>query len=650
MPGTHSAMSRHMFTLNGNVLASGGAKNLAKGQFTIVKSDTATSAGATVVAAGDFAGLSAKQVLEMRLGKHRVPEVRTALNSKPYASETFKLSDIVDIKKITPKFETRKFDELIVGYDGINDASAINLAEGEHAVLDILLKGDHVGFITNSCSYPLKFHFGREVGETNQDTVKRAVKALKAMTLTNGVSVNEVVDISVVDSSNLVLTGVPYTFFNLKVTDNGDSNDLGNVQAQYPAYKVFLTDRDDLKSTYTLLAPSGTSLSNYAQVSVTVADADCDGEAETSSSTVSTAWVAGQTCYATVENYKIQLKDNECGDSRLSELQAYYSDLVIAEGALTGLASRAITLTGASGTANINIAGVDYLATFASSLTTTASNFVTAHAADILEATGAVVTANAGVITVTDGAKGFPAISITNATTNLAGTLGAVVYAVEPSVGGCQRVYSTQVLTNIVCDECDPIFLGQFESKAPSDFDFNSWELVSVASDENAKMGIRIKGKAFDWTPTDVSRDQIPFYETSTRVEASGGYIIEVNESFQDNFRDLFVITRLSRAQDRDNLGGHLMQAEEASRAYFDGEKRHVDNLYAKAVLGEESVLDFKKQYVQYAITIHDSKYSQGVGRRSDMGTTYNVWAELGKDSALHTYIKALATKVGITL
>ena len=552
MPGTHSAMSRHMFTLNGNVLASGGAKNLAKGQFTIVKSDTATSAGATVVGAGDFAGLSAKQVLEMRLGKHRVPEVRTALNSKPYASETFKLSDIVDIKKITPKFETRKFDELIVGYDGINDASAINLAEGEHAVLDILLKGDHVGFITNSCSYPLKFHFGREVGETNQEAVKRAVKSLKAMTLTNGVSVNEVVDISVVDSSNPALAGTEFVFQSLTVTDAGDSNALALVQAQYPTLKVVRTDRDILKSIYTVVTAEGVALADFVLTDVSLADADCDGEAEVTSTETEISWVVGESCFATEQTYTIQLADNECGESRLTELEAFYPELTITEVAL--------------------------------------------------------------------------------------------------SAGGCQRKYETTVLTNIVCEECSDIFLGQFESKAPSDFDFNSWELVSTASDENAKMGIKIKGKAFDWTPTDISRDQIPFYETSTRVEAAGGYIIEVNESFQDNFRDLFVITRLSRAQDRDNLGGHLMQAEEASRAYFDGEKRHVDNLYAKAVLGEESVLDFKKQYVQYAITIHDSKYSQGVGRRSDMGTTYNVWAELGKDTALDTYISALATKVGITL
>lgn len=646
MPGTHSAMSRHMFTLNGNVLSSGGAKNIAKGQFTIVKSNTATAAGATVVATGDFAALPASQVLEMRLGKHKVPDVRTASNSKAYASETFKLGNIVDIKKMSPKFTKRKFDELIIGYDGINDISAINLDEGQHAVLDILLKGDHVGFIANSCSYPIKFHFGREVGETNQEAIKRAVKALNAMTLTNNVSIQEVVDISVIDSTNLALTGVAYTFQTLTVVDNGDSNDLANVQAQYPTYNVTLTSRDGLKSTYTILAPNATVLADYTATTISAVDANCDGDAETTPTTVSTSWVEGNTCYATVENYKIQLPDGDCTASRAAELNAYYDGLTIVAGAPTGQASQELTLAGSSGDLMLAIGGVKYSEAFDTDLATTADNFVATHASAILLATGAVITADAGVITVAGASLGFPSIVDEKAGTTV--TLGEIVYEVSTATGACQGVYSTQVLTNIVCDECDPIFLKQFESEAPADFEFSSWELVSGVADENAKMGIKIKGKAFDFIPTDISRDQIPFFETSTRVEVSGGYVMEVNQSFQDQYTDMFSVVRTSRAQDRDNLGGHLMQLEDASRAYFDGEVRHRDNMYARQVLGEESVLDFTKQYFQYAITIHDSKYSQGVGRTSDMGTTYNIWAELGKQATLEAYMSAIATKVGM--
>lgn len=56
------------------------------------------------------------------------------------------------------------------------------------------------------------------------------------------------------------------------------------------------------------------------------------------------------------------------------------------------------SLTGTSGTANIPFNGVNYLVTFNTDLTTTASDFVTTHATAI-DTAGAIVTANAGVLT-----------------------------------------------------------------------------------------------------------------------------------------------------------------------------------------------------------------------------------------------------------
>lgn len=136
MPGIHSSMSRHLFTLNGNVRTSGGAKNLAKGQFAIVKSGSATAQGAEVVS--NFAGLPKNTVFEMRLGKHSIPLTRTAQNSQAYKSETFKISDVVGVKGNFPKVTEQTFDELLIGYDGINADTAISLEEGQTTVLVLL--------------------------------------------------------------------------------------------------------------------------------------------------------------------------------------------------------------------------------------------------------------------------------------------------------------------------------------------------------------------------------------------------------------------------------------------------------------------------------------------------------------------------------
>ena len=82
-----------------------------------------------------------------------------------------------------------------------------------------------------------------------------------------------------------------------------------------------------------------------------------------------------------------------------------------------------VTLTGTSGTANITVNGVAYLATFNTDLTTTASDFVTSHAT-ALDTAGVTVTSNAAVLTFVsaDPSVLFTISDAVNATGDLAGT------------------------------------------------------------------------------------------------------------------------------------------------------------------------------------------------------------------------------------
>lgn len=91
------------------------------------------------------------------------------------------------------------------------------------------------------------------------------------------------------------------------------------------------------------------------------------------------------------------------------------------------------TLTGSSGTANVTINGTAYLATFDTDLTTTAANFVTAHAATILARFGkAVVTSSGAGIIVTSGVPGLNmTVSVANASGNLAGSVANTTANVE---------------------------------------------------------------------------------------------------------------------------------------------------------------------------------------------------------------------------
>ena len=100
--------------------------------------------------------------------------------------------------------------------------------------------------------------------------------------------------------------------------------------------------------------------------------------------------------------------------------------VVMSNGAVAQIAT--ITLTGTGGTANVLVKGVTKLATFATSLTQTAIDFVAAYAADYL-VRDIIVTESTGDIIFTSAKKGLPfdAPTILNVAPNLAGTVAATL-------------------------------------------------------------------------------------------------------------------------------------------------------------------------------------------------------------------------------
>lgn len=108
--------------------------------------------------------------------------------------------------------------------------------------------------------------------------------------------------------------------------------------------------------------------------------------------------------------------------------------------------TRTLSLTGTSGTANVNIGGTDYLMTFSISLSITRTNFVATYEAAIFAAHGVRIAAAPGGIRFghLDPAV-LNAITITNVTPNLSGTFTATVgdHVVIPYTG---TVYDGQRL------------------------------------------------------------------------------------------------------------------------------------------------------------------------------------------------------------
>lgn len=728
------------FHVISTVLEAGHDGNLAKGQLAVVKNKAVKGLGKEVIS--DFNGLTQKDLIAIEIGERTTPgKLRTV--EVPYVSTGwFPIGSITDIKAYAPSNVTLKVDHLEIGYDGLNVATGLYIPEGKSAVMDIVVEGPVASMFFGQKSQIIQKRAYRAEDESMQSVIRRLVKELNEEVISTATGwasttdqLSQFLEIGTIDSSAVEVGGTESVFSTLTLLDKGDSNDLADIQAQYPLYKVELTNRDGDTSTYTILHPVGTTLANYAKVVVDVDGKGCedclagydevaggfvyhvaiedDGadltstiaglitgetsvtkfgnkngkgtysvliptvltqtaideiitarpEAEVSyrgevadvcsdTVTTSTAWVDGEACVATTKAYTITLLDNECGETRLPELELAYPDLTIIEGVYSGAATQGVTLGGASGNAVITVNGTNYTTAYITSPTATATAFATTHAAAILADTGAVVT-GVGATVNFEVPAGTPMPSIAGVAGGMTETVGAIVYASTAQAGGCKRTYSTRVNTNLVCDQCSDIFLQPFYGEAPTPFDNVAWEEAVETFDADAAMGIYIKGKPFYLYPEVYEEDFIPFMETSLKVRsASFGYreddILNYTGEQYDVDLEFAKVRKLQYAQDVNNLSQSLFGAEDEGHLFGTNKPKHRANLFARANLSQERILKYHKRMLRYVVEFRDQSLSQGSASRSDITHGFGIIVEEGKHDAIQALFSNLAAKRGL--
>lgn len=631
------------FHVVSTVLESGYDGNLAKGQLAVVKNKALKGKGKEVTA--DFDGMTQKDLIAFEIGEVTTPNKQRTVEVPYISTGFFPIGNIVDIKAYAPSNVTLKLDHIEIGYDGINESTALFIPEGKAAVMDIVVEGLVASMFFGQESFIIQKRVYRAVGESMQAVTRRLVKELNEEvipTATGWASTTDVLsqflEIGVIDSTTTTTVGVNSVFSSLTLVNNGDSNALADVQAQYPNYTVVQTARDGDNTTYTIVRPQADpALASYVKTVVDVDGkgcADClatyslvdggyvyhvsieddgvdltttlaglvtgetqldklgnkDGrgtyaivmpaimaqvaidaiitarpEAEvkylgeikdvcSKTTTTSTAWVAGETCVATTKGFSIIVKDNDCGATRLPELQAAYPDLVITE---------------------------------------------------------------------------------------------------DRVVGGCKRKYNTTVPTNIVCPECSPIFLQPFYGEAPDNFEGISWEAVAETYDADALMGITIKGKPFFMYPEIYEEDFVPFIETSLKVKsASFGWreddILNYTGSQYDVDLEFAKVVFVERAQDVNNLSQSHFGAEDEGKMFGTNKWKHKANLFARTNLSEERILKYHKRLLKYVVEFRDQGLSQGSASRSDITHGFGIMVEEGKHEAIQTILSKLAAKVGL--
>lgn len=327
---SHKPQELLFATNNGLVQISGGSTKLAQGVFGIVdKGAPNTKDGIPVV--NTFPTAPADRMFELRLGVSPAEATKNRSN-KPYSSRPFTLGEIADISVSAPSLKS-SVDEFWIGYDGVNEDTAIQLENGETAAFDITMSGQGIGFL----GYPdgmitTKFYItAPNEGDVNMaELIEDAVARYNNTTLVGGVPVTNYVEVTPINSTNVAAEGTEFNLYTLNVPVDGTNANIGQVLAQYPELDVKVDGSIGGQTTF-VVAKEGAAPTAF-DVVITTLVLDCDEYVSSSDATTTIAWVLSDTCTAVEKTYTLQVADDECGENKLEEIQARYEDLTITAG------------------------------------------------------------------------------------------------------------------------------------------------------------------------------------------------------------------------------------------------------------------------------------------------------------------------------
>lgn len=550
----------------GNVRTTGKSLTLGVGEIAFVDTSKTTKDGVEILS--DFTTLTKSSRLAIRTGEPN-DYVSRSEDNKAVSTIPFRLKDVTNIYVDAPERAGIKVDDFVIGFNG-KDGSELSIDVSENEVIELCLKGDLIGqlgypdskFVARvNLTAPTEGVKGTDW--TMQEIVENAWKELVNYKLPGNIPITNYVDITLVNSENAAtLPGTPVVTYELKVSDNGTQTALGAVQAAYPDLEVKRISTESGVTTY--YATSDALPGDYTPIAGGYIKGCEDCPADTTELTdaelanvckegalTPIVWIEGESCNFDTEAYTITLKDTECGEDRLAELQLAFPELTIA-------------------------------------------------------------------------------ISTT----------------ILPT--GCQTTYETTVNTNLVCDECSPIFRNLFESEGPSMYDNVAWEKADKVYDADAKMGIRVRGKRASLSGGEFLRDEMPFIDDSVEISLVGGFPTYTNESYLSGTNDRFTVKFFSRKAAAQNLGGNLRKYEEEAQMHFRGEKRYNGNNYAKFVKGQETRLEGLKQYIVYSVTIAPHAYESNFQQPQNGAYTYHFNVDIGKQVPLENMLNLLAAATGL--
>ena len=642
----HKPYDRH-FVSTGAVKTEGGSLNLAIGQLGVFKVNTKHNAQG-LEALSNFKNLSKKEKVEIKVG-----------NNTNVVSSThpFEIGKIKGLRVSAPQKTEQTVDEVIIGYNGLDESTSITFGVGEFKEINLRLSGEKVGLLgypegfvnltipldTKRCSYYAKDKCN---GNCDECAPVNPLPVLLAgfqrflnTPLKGGVKVTDLIEYDLIKKCTgaaTTLNKVEYKFYELSIVDSGTLEALSAVQSQYPNEKVVRKSRKGNVTTYEILRPSAgvTALAKFKRGADSFIK-DCK------------ECVAGWNPVEGGFLYTLQTED-ENPNTNIEAIEGVKAGTIVKGGVTTeGLysytfvAEKELAKDKIDTYLNDNKDKSVVLTLVGKVSSVCKSDAVTEFAWTEKATCNAIL--QEYILDLPDtkcGADRLDELKAHYGTNEI--TKGIT--------GGCQSRYHIKVLSNVLCNkECDPnTFFDIYKTEAPIPYEGRTWILKEELSyGTECKAGLRIRGKKFSIHPSENFRNQIAFTESSVGVEISGGWSNDIPELAFDHRSTPFHVEYVSRKAPRTHVGGNMWEFERMGRTYFTGREEHEDPI-SRFLLGEQSLLPADTQVVDYALLVEREIFSQGFSQKYNENTEFHILVPIGKHKEVEKLLNLLVSANGI--
>ena len=642
----HKPYDRH-FVSTGAVKTEGGSLNLALGQLGVFKVNTKHNAQG-LEALSNFKNLSKKEKVEIKVG-----------NNTNVVSSThpFEIGKIKGLRVSAPQKTEQTVDEVIIGYNGLDESTSITFGVGEFKEINLRLSGEKVGLLgypegfvnltipldTKRCSYYAKDKCN---GNCDECAPVNPLPVLLAgfqrflnTPLKGGVKVTDLIEYDLIKKCTgaaTTLNKVEYKFYELSIVDSGTLEALSAVQSQYPKEKVVRKSRKGNTTTYEILRPSAgvTALAKFKRGADSFIK-DCK------------ECVAGWNPVEGGFLYTLQTED-ENPNTNIEAIEGVKAETIVKGGVTTeGLYSYTFVAEKELAKDKIdeyldNNKDKSVVLTLVGKVSSVCKSDAVTEFAWTEKATCNAILQEY-ILDLPDtkcGADRLDELKAHYGTNEI--TKGIT--------GGCQSRYHIKVLSNVLCDkECDPnTFFDVYKTEAPIPYEGRTWILKEELSyGTECKAGLRIRGKKFSIHPSENFRNQIAFTESSVGVEISGGWSNDIPELAFDHRSTPFHVEYVSRKAPRTHVGGNMWEFERMGRTYFTGREEHEDPI-TRFLLGEQSLLPADTQVVDYALLVEREIFSQGFSQKYNENTEFHILVPIGKHKEVEKLLNLLVSANGI--